>query len=225
MGLVHGDMPVVRIPASATTLEGFREWAKSDEFPQRGRISFLDREIFIDMSAEEYQTHGQLKSEVGRVILNRNKNNPTGLFFPDRTLLTNEEAGLSTEPDGAFVKWKSIDSGKVRLVPRVEGTDRYNELFGAPDWVMEIISDSSVRKDTIRLRDTYYRAGITEYWLIDARGEEIDFQILVRGKDGFVSVPKKRGWQRSRVFGASFRLTRRRDRRSFYQYDLEEQDA
>ncbi len=96
------DVPVIRVPMEATTLAGFRAWACSEDFPQRGRISFLQGELWIDMSPEEYQSHGLVKSEVGRVVLNLNRQRKRGAFFPDRTLVTNEEAGWSTEPDGAF---------------------------------------------------------------------------------------------------------------------------
>ena len=32
---------------------------------------------------------------------------------------------------------------------------------------LEVVSSSSVRKDTVDLRDRYYKAGILEYWLVD----------------------------------------------------------
>ena len=43
---------------------------------------------------------------------------------------------------------------------------------------MEIVSDSSVVKDTRQLRQAYARAGVHEYWLVDARGEDLLFEIL-----------------------------------------------
>ena len=47
------DDPAIRIPARAATLAGFRAWALSDEFPERGRFSFINGELFVDMSPEE----------------------------------------------------------------------------------------------------------------------------------------------------------------------------
>jgi hypothetical protein len=38
------------------------------------------------------------------------------------------------------------------------------------------------------LRQQYYFAGIPEYWLINARGDDVDFQILARGADDYVAV-------------------------------------
>jgi Uma2 family endonuclease len=55
------------------------------------------------------------------------------------------------------------------------------------------------------------RAGVPEYWLIDARGDEIDFPVLHRRKTGYAAVPQRDGWQKSKVFGRWFRLTRQKD--------------
>lgn len=54
----------------------------------------------------------------------------------------------------------------------------------------------------------YYRAGVAEYWLVDARRPEIDFQILVRGDHGYVSTEVREGWLFSKVFNHSFQLRR-----------------
>ena len=70
------------------------------------------------------------------------------------------------------------------------------------------------------LRAAYHKAGVREYWIIDARGDEIDFQILHWRKTGYAAAPRKAGWQRSRVFGRSFKLTRSRDRRGGWRYVL-----
>jgi Uma2 family endonuclease len=211
----------LRIPASALTLDGFRAWAKSDAFPERGRISFVYPEVFVDMSPEELQSHGQVKLAITVAVVGLVDKQDLGRFFPDRTLVTNEAAGLSTEPDGSFATWESLESGRLQLIPREEEPEQFLEVQGTPDWVMEIISNTSVRKDTRRLRETYHRAGIPEYWLIDARGEEIDFQILEYTPAEYVRAPGRGGWQRSIVFGRMFRLQRRRGRLSLWRYSLQ----
>jgi len=66
------DDPAIRIPARAATLAGFRAWALSDEFPERGRFSFINGELFIDMSPEELETHNKVKTEVVFAIANLN---------------------------------------------------------------------------------------------------------------------------------------------------------
>ena len=90
---------------------------------------------------------------------------------------------------------------------------------------MEVLSDSSVTKDTKKLRRAYHKAGIREYWLIDARGNEIDFQILVWRKKGYVAATKEDDWQHSPVFDHAFRLTRRKHPHGGWLYRLESRAA
>jgi len=52
--------------------------------------------------------------------------------------------------------------------------------------------------DTVRLPKAYFQAGVREYWLIDARGEELSFQLLRRGDGAFEPTPADAdGYQRS----------------------------
>jgi Uma2 family endonuclease len=217
---LDADLSIVQVPAAAATLEGFRSWATSNQFPERGQVSFINHKIWIDMSPEEVETHNKVKTAVTATIANLNAQLDLGEFFADRTLLTNAEAGLSTEPDGAFVLWASYNAEKARLVSVANRPDRYKELEGAPDWVLEVVSQTSYVKDTRILRSQYHRAKISEYWLIDARHGKIDFQILHRRKRGYVSAPAVRGWRRSLVFGWSFRLERTKNRMGRWRYQL-----
>jgi len=210
------------LPPDAHTLRGFRAWAKSDACPEHGRIGFLNQEIFIDMSPEERETHNKVKGEADYTIIRLNKRLKKGEYFSDGTLLTNAAANLSTEPDGTFALWETLESGKSRLIPREDEYGQFIELEGTPDWVMEIVSKNSVLKDTKGLLELYHRAGITEYWLIDARGEEIEFQILHHQAEGYVRAAVTRGgWQTSSVFGREFRLTRKRGRMDLWEYTLQ----
>ncbi len=90
--------------------------------------------------------------------------------------------------------------------------------------MLEILSPSSRRKDSKLLREAYFKAGIPEYWLVDALGEAVDLQILVAGKDGYVAVESQNGWLASPTFGCSFRLTREKDEDGFWQYTLHVQE-
>jgi Uma2 family endonuclease len=214
------DAPPIRIPVSATTHAGFRAWATSDAFPERLRASFINQEIIIDMSPEELETHNKVKTTVVGAIDFLNRRLDLGELFSDRTLVSNRAAGLSTEPDATFVSWSSFDAARVRLVPRKKRPGQYMELEGTPDWVLEIVSQSSVAQDTEWLRESYHRAGIPEYWLIDARFDELSFQVLRRRRDRFAVVAARGGWCRSQVFGHSFRLERQKNKIGRWSYTL-----
>jgi Uma2 family endonuclease len=94
----------------------------------------------------------------------------------------------------------------------VEGKkEGYVELQGTPDMVLEVVSESSVTKDTITLQELYWQAMIPEYWIVNARGASITFEILRHTAKGYVATRKQAGWVKSAVFGKSFRLTQQTD--------------
>jgi Uma2 family endonuclease len=167
----------LRIPRNAFSLKGFREWVLSDDLPEKLRVTLVDEEIYLDMSKEEIQTHALVKAEIARMLMNLNRQFKLGQFFLDGVLLSNEKAEVSNNPDAVLMKWETLEKGRVRLVEGGRKQGQLMEIEGAPDWVLEIVSDSSVKKDTKKLRSAYARAGIGEYWLVDARGPEIHFQI------------------------------------------------
>jgi Uma2 family endonuclease len=210
----------IEVPASAATLNGFRAWATSDRFPDRGRISFINREIVIDMSPEELETHNKVKTAVVNTVFNLNEVLDLGELYSDGTLLVNTAAGLATEPDGLLVKWRTLKARRVRLVPRKGKPGQFIELHGRPDWVLEIISQGSVGKDARDLRTAYHRARVPEYWLIDARGASLSFHILVWHRGGYEASREQGGWHFSPVFGRQFRLERRRNRAGLWRYKL-----
>jgi Uma2 family endonuclease len=76
---------------------------------------------------------------------------------------------------------------------------------------LEVVSDSSVEKDTDLLPELYWHAGVDEYWLVDARREKLVFRIQRRGDAGFIDVEAQDGWIDSGVFQRSFQLTRVND--------------
>jgi len=43
----------VTIPDGVDDLSSFRRWAHSDDFPETGRICFLQREVWVDLSKEQ----------------------------------------------------------------------------------------------------------------------------------------------------------------------------
>jgi Uma2 family endonuclease len=213
----------VRIPSDAFDLPGFRRWVHSDDYPERGKISFIDGEIVVDLSPEEISSHAQLKLSIHAQLWMFVRKHKLGKCYPDGVLLINEAANFSNEPDFMYCSVDSLKSGRVQTREFVEDSGRFVELAGSPDLVVELVSRTSVRKDTKLLRDRYYAAGIGEYWLIDARGEEIDFKLLKRGKSGYLeTTPDADGFLRSTVLNALFQLTRTWNEILGFEYTLRE---
>jgi Uma2 family endonuclease len=208
----------VRIPGWVDGLESFRQWARSGEMPEHGWFSYLNGEVWVDLSMEQFFSHNQVKTEFTQVLGALVKSEGSGYLVADNMLFSNVDAALSTEPDALFFTYESLSSGRIRLV---EGTDEgCVELEGTPDLVLEIVSKTSVRKDVVTLRDLYWRAGVREYWLVDARGKSLQFDILRHTAEGYVVTPDQEGWLRSEVLGREFRLTQQPDLLGHPRYTL-----
>ena len=214
----------LRIPAEVYTLERFREWCRSEDFPETGRLDFLDGEVEIDMSPEDLYPHGVVKSALASALHALVAGDrDAGNVFVDRTRVSSREAGLSVEPDVVVVLWSSLAAGTVREVPAARGGEgRFIELEGAPDLVVEVVSDRSVQKDRERLPRLYARAGVPELWLADARGEELLFTIQTLTPSGYAEQPADAdGWTPSPTLGREVRLVRQRTHFSRFRYSLQ----
>jgi Uma2 family endonuclease len=101
-----------------------------------------------------------------------------------------------------FLSHESLRKGKARL----RKGKRSVEVVGTPDMALEVISPSSVDKDTMSLMELYWRAAISEYWLIDSRQESPHLDIFRRGRSKYTAAPVVDGWVKSTLFGRALRL-------------------
>jgi Uma2 family endonuclease len=215
----------IEVPLPMGSLADFRRWAASDEFPETGRIDFIAGKIEVDMAPEEFFCHGGVKTELARVLSHRVKRLRLGYLQIDRTRISCPQADLSVEPDIVFISYETLESSRARLVPKAgHRADRCIEVEGTADLVVEIVSDSSVKKDTRRLPTAYFRAGVREFWLADARGDTPVFIIHRPGTNGFEPVAVDAdGFQPSAVFGCRYRLDATRDSKGNWEFDLREE--
>lgn len=213
----------VVVPLDLAGLDDFRQWAASPDFPESGRIDYLAGTIEVDMSPEDIFCHGVLKSEVAAVLQRRIKSGGLGFLLIDSTRVVCAEANLSVEPDIVFVSHASIRDGRVRFVPKATGEPgRFVEIEGPPDIVVEIVSDTSVEKDTVRLPQAYHAAGVQEFWLLDARIRPATFLIQRWTAAGFVPVGDEGGLQPSGPLGCGYRLDSRGNALGGQDFDLVE---
>jgi Uma2 family endonuclease len=214
----------LRIPEDAFTYEGFQRWTESADFPETGRIDYLEGNVEVDMSPEDLYTHSAVKTVVATKLQQLVGETDLGDVFIDRARVRSRFAELSVEPDIVVIFGKSLEAGKVRLLPAAarKGPDRFSALEGAADLVVEIVSDGSVGKDTRRLPGLYARAGVPELWVVDARGRELRFRIHSLREGSYALIePDPEGWVRSPQLGGDLRLTRRRAAPSPWRYTLE----
>lgn len=216
------DPPLV-VPLGVQSFEAFRTWTLSDDFPETGRIDYVKGRIHVDTSPEKFFSHGTLKSAFLLPINYRIDYEDLGYLVIDQSRLVHGGVELSVEPDFVFISYESIESRRVTLTESKGDPDDYIEIVGSPDLVCEIVSDSSVRKDTRDLFEAYYEAGIQEYWLADARRNRLEFTIYRRGEQGYEATPADAdGFIRSEVLRHSYRLARSKDRMGMWKFRVEE---
>ena len=73
------------------------------------------------------------------------------------------------EPDITFVS-----AGRMNIT----GID---DVRGAPDLVVEVISPSDPARDLVRKRDIYARHGVAEYWIADPEARSMRVMVLESG--------------------------------------------
>jgi Uma2 family endonuclease len=214
------ENPPITIPTRATaSLAAFREWARDNDLPEKVKLCYHRGEVFIDMGTEQIFSHVDVKTEITTVLRVLVRQAKSGRMWGEGFLVTNEEADLSCNPDAVFVSNESFTTKRVKLVAGKGGG--HVELLGSVDMVLEVVSDSSEKKDNQTLFEAYYESGVSEYWLVDARGKEIEFNVYKRGAKKFTVTKKHDGWVKSAVFGKSFRLTRGTDGAGNPEFTLE----
>ena len=196
-------------PSGVTDLASFREWVHAGELPEKVAVHFIANEVWVDLTTDtlsENAVKTAIYSTLGRIVCAGR----LGLVFSNRMLLTNDRADLACEPDAMFVSAESLNTRRVTFTAGATTGAVATEMVGSPDLTVEVVSRSSVEKDTVLLFDAYFQTGVLEYWLIDARDEaDIRFDIYRRGTKGFTAVRKAKGWVKSDVFDRKFRLTPR----------------
>jgi Uma2 family endonuclease len=210
------ENPCVGIPSWVTDLATFRRWSLSDEFPEQVRISYFEDYIWVDFSMET-RVHNRVKTTIVSKLDVLSAEEETGEVYSDGMRLVHPEAGVSTEPDGIFVSKEALQRQRVQF----ERGEKALELVGSPDMVLEVVSDTSVNKDTKELFELYWKAGIQEYWIVDVRREQCLFDVHRHGPKGYSTTRKQGGWVKSEVFGKKIKLTRKESDAGLILFTLE----
>lgn len=128
--------------------------------PNGVRAELIDGVIY-DLAAPSLE-HQQLVLEIGSQIsrfIKKNKGKCTVVTAPFAVTL-NEDDKTYLEPDILVV----CDETKVTNL----------RIIGAPDFIVEVLSPSTSRKDRAEKYLKYRRSGVREYWLVDPELSEVE---------------------------------------------------
>lgn len=127
--------------------------------PDDQRVELIDG-VFYDMAAPS-ATHQLIAGSVHGQILNyiRKKKGKCRPFISPIDVRLCEDNKTMVQPDVIIVC-----NPKQLTEKRIEG---------GPDFVLEVVSPSSITRDYIRKNSKYLEAGVREYWIVDPIKERI----------------------------------------------------
>lgn len=121
--------------------------------PDDVRVELIDG-VFYDMAAPNF-LHQKIAGEVYRQIAN---------FIMDNNGKC--EAGIAPLDVQLDCDSKTMIQPDVMIICDNEKITRRN-VFGAPDFVLEVISPSTKKNDYFKKLTKYENAGVREYWILD----------------------------------------------------------
>ena len=127
--------------------------------PDEQRVELIDG-YFYDMASPTFG-HQSIGGEIHRQIANfivENGGNCRPFIAPVDVQLDCDERTM-VQPDVGIV----CDTSKIK---------RFG-IYGAPDFVVEVVSSSTKKKDYALKLSKYMEAGVREYWILDFAQEKV----------------------------------------------------
>ncbi len=158
--LGNSDEPLELRDGAAFAYGGIQEKRQGDytlsdyyAVPEDFRVELIDG-VFYDMAAPTFDHQkiaGEIHRQIANYILDNNGTCEVGISPIDVQLDCDDKTMV--QPD-VFIL---CNHDKVLM----------GRVFGAPDFVLEVISPSTKRKDYFKKLEKYENAGVREYWILD----------------------------------------------------------
>jgi Uma2 family endonuclease len=157
------------MPELALKLDERYTYSDYADWPEQPRYELIDGVAYA-MSAPTV-VHQRAVTRIGLQLGNALKGKPCEVFHAPFDVRLNAEAGDDTvvQPDLVVICDKSkIANGK--------------HCLGAPDLVVEVLSQSTQAQDRFRKLKAYCKAGVREYWVVDPEYKGVEKHVLENGK-------------------------------------------
>lgn len=129
------------------TIEDYRNW------PEDERIELIDGEIIVMEAPSTYHQISIVKLSTQFDNYISGKNGPCMVMVSPIDVQLDQDEKTMLQPDMIII----CDPDKIN----------HWGIFGAPDFILEVVSRSSRRYDMLRKKNKYIAAGVREYWILD----------------------------------------------------------
>lgn len=163
------------------TYEQFRQWAGEDAFAE-----WVDGEVIIAMPPK--RKHQSIVLFLARLL---------GEFVE-----VTGQGEVITAPFEVFLPSRPASCEPDIIVVLGDNLQHLTEerFTGAPDLVVEVVSEDSVRRDRVEKFLEYEREGVKEYWLVDSRSGHAGVEVFALEQGSFVPLGvDEEGWLESQV--------------------------
>lgn len=149
--LIIHDCEVIHMSLrEVLTIENF--W----DFPDDGQIHEIINGLHVVSKAPKI-IHQKVSGNIGFIIRSHIEDDLM-LYSPIGLFLGNENGVM---PDIVVMNKDNLDIVKEKGV------------YGAPDWIIEIMSPGNRRNDLVTKKSLYKKYGIKEYWCVDTEIDQI----------------------------------------------------
>lgn len=163
--------PFTNAPAGKYPRQGSYTLKDYYDLPDEQRVELIDG-VFYDMAAPgspHQLVGGEVHAQI-RNFLREKKGSCVPFVAPVDVQLDRDERTM-VQPDVLVVCDRS------KITPRC--------VVGAPDFVMEVLSPSTMKKDILIKMKKYWNAGVKEYWLVDMEDDTVTkLMFTPKGEDG-----------------------------------------
>jgi len=144
--------------------------ADIESLPEGQRAELIDGDLYL--LATPTRIHQRLSGRLHRAILNHidQKGMPCDAYA----------APFAVYIGGADDLYNYVEPDISVICDETKLTDK--GCVGAPDWIIEIVSPSSIQTDYIRKLSLYERSGVREYWIINPESRTVRTYFFANGE-------------------------------------------
>jgi prevent-host-death family protein len=181
--IIREGSPAYKMPHRRVSYQEFLEISENSEY----RYEYIDGEIYL-LASPAY-SHQKAVREILTSFnqwFRGRKCEPLDSPF-DVTLFKSKDNVNVVQPD-------------ILVICDRENIDEKGKYSGVPALVVEILSESSKRKDFVKKLDLYMTTGVREYWIVNTDSREVYIYLFKDNNIESIATFKKDEYAKSRIF-------------------------